>query len=106
MILIYNDKQIKLVKQDTFYKRFIGIMFKKKKIDYALWFNKCNSIHTFFCKQDIQVIMTDKKDKIIYVNDCLTNGKIVIKRKSYNVYELPSYYFNDVKIGNYIEKRI
>lgn len=105
MKIIYKDKEIVVVKQNTFIKRFMGIMFRRKKIDYALWFDRCNSIHTFFCRQDIQVIMTDKSDKILYVNNCLGRGKIVIKKGCYNVYEMPPDYFSNVKVNDYIEKR-
>ena len=69
MYLCYNNQKIELCCQDGFKNRLMGIMFKKDKLNKALYFKRCNSIHTFFCKQDIAVIMTDKNDRIIYFNN-------------------------------------
>ena len=58
MKLCINDKKIELKEANTFFKELRGLMFKKH-INYALKF-RCNGIHTFFMKSNIDVILTDK----------------------------------------------
>ena len=64
MKLIYNNKEIELIDCVSYYSRLKGFMFKKN-INNALLFNKCNSIHTFFMKENIDVIMCDKDNNIL-----------------------------------------
>ena len=67
----------------------------KKEINHALLFNNCNSIHTFFMKSNIDVIMCDKKDNIIYYYNNLSKNKIIWPKKNvYKTIELPVNYFN------------
>ena len=71
-----------------------------KKIDTALLFNKCNSIHTFFMKSNIDVIMCDKNNNIIYYYNNLSKNKIIYPKKDvYRTIELPVNYF-DIKIND------
>ena len=65
MKLIYKDKSIKLICCKSFFSRFMGFM-GKKNIDYALYFGRCNSIHTFFMKENIDVIMCSQDETIMY----------------------------------------
>lgn len=84
----YNN-EIKLFKYDTFFKKLKGFMFKKN-IDYAIYFNKVNSIHTFFMKECIDVIMTDKNFKILYIFKSVKPNKIILPKKGvYYTFELP-----------------
>ena len=66
MKIIYKNKDIEVKICNRFKDRLLGLMFKKK-INYGLCFPKCNSIHTFFMKQNIDIFMADKNNKIIYV---------------------------------------
>lgn len=94
MTLKYKDKTIKINECVSFIDRLRGFMFYKRPITYGLLFKKCNSIHTFFMKQNIQVIMTDKDNKILYYYNNLERNKIVLPKKNvYHVYELPAFYF-------------
>ena len=82
----------------TFKERLLGLMFKKN-ISYALLFNKCNSIHTFFMKEDIDVIMCDKDNNILYFYKNLKKNKVILPKKDvYMVYETPSEFF-DIEIN-------
>ena len=93
MILRYNNKEIKLVECKSFYSRFKGFMFEKN-IDRALLFNKCNSVHTFFMKNNIDIIMCDKDNIILYIYNNVNKNKIIWpKKKVSKVYELPVNYF-------------
>lgn len=75
----------------------------KKNIDIALMFNKCNSIHTFFMKENIDVIMCDNNNKILFYYKDLRKNKIILpKRNVKKVFETPRLYFN-IKLGEYLE---
>lgn len=94
MKLIYNNKEIELIDCKSFYSRLKGFMFKKN-INNALLFNKCNSIHTFFMKENIDVIMCDKDNNILYFYKDLKKNKIILPKKNvYKIIETPSNYFN------------
>ena len=94
MKLIYNNKEINIIECTSFFSRLKGFMFCHN-IDHALLFNKCNSIHTFFMKSNIDVIMCDKSNNILYFYNNLTKNKVILPKKNvYKVIELPVNYFN------------
>ena len=91
--LIYENKEIDIIECRDFFSRLKGFMFSKK-IEHALLFNKCNSIHTFFMKCNIDVIMCDKNDDVIYYYNNLGKNKIILPKKNVSkVIELPVDYF-------------
>ena len=101
MELFYNGKGIKIIECKSFFARLKGFMFQKS-INYALLFNRCNSIHTFFMKCNIDVIMCDKDNNILYYYNNLTKDKIILPKKGvYKTIELPVSYYN-VKIHDKI----
>lgn len=101
MKLIYNNKEINMYECKSFFSRLKGFMFERK-INHALLFNRCNSIHTFFMITNIDVIMCDKSNQILYFYNSLNKNKIIWpKKKVTKVIELPVNYFN-IKIGEYI----
>lgn len=101
MKLKYENEAIELIECKSFYSRFMGFMFKKK-IDNALLFNRCNSIHTFFMKANIDVIMCDKDNKVLYYYNNLGKNKVILPKKNvYKTIELPVGYFN-IKINKKI----
>ena len=98
MILSYDDKDIHLTNCRDFFSRLKGFMFTKN-IDKALLFDRCNSIHTFFMKENIDVIMCDKDNNILYYYNNLGKNKIIFPKKNVRkVFETPCSYF-DIKIG-------
>lgn len=98
MNLIYNNNKINITECKTFTSRLLGFMFKKN-IDKALLFNHCNSIHTFFMKKNIDVIMCDKTNNILYYYNNLPKNKIILPKKNvYKTIELPVNYFK-IKIN-------
>ena len=102
MKLIYGDKEIKIIECKSFFSRLKGFMFKRK-IEYALLFNKCNSIHTFFMKSNIDVIMCDKDNMVLcYYKDLCRNKIILPKKNVCKVIELPVNYF-DIKLNTKIK---
>jgi len=93
MILTYKNKSIELIECKSFYSRFRGFM-GKTNINYAIMFKNCNSIHTFFMKENIDVIFCDKNNNILYYYPNLRKNKVILpKRKVSIIYELPINYF-------------
>ena len=102
MKLIYQNKEINGKECKTFFSRFMGFMFKKN-ITTFLYFNHCNSIHTFFMKENIDVILCDKNNTILYYYHNLSPNHIILpKRKVTKVYELPTNYYN-IKLNEKVE---
>lgn len=94
MKLLYNNKDIDLYECKSFFSRLKGFMFTKN-IDKALLFDRCNSIHTFFMKENIDVLMCDRDFKIIYYYKDLGKNRVILpKRKVYAVIELPVNYYS------------
>ena len=98
MKLLYDEKSIELKECKSFCSRLIGFMFKMN-INSALLFNRCDSIHTFFMKENIDVIMCDKDNNVLFFYRDLPKNKIIWPKKGVKkVFETPSGYF-DIKIG-------
>ena len=86
-MLEFKDLNIKEAK--SFRDRLLGLMFKKN-INYGLLFNNCRSIHTFFMKEEIDIVATDKDDNIIKEYKNVKPWKILIAPKgTKKIYELP-----------------
>ena len=89
MYIIKNNKKLEIKMCNNIFNRFLGLMFKKN-IKYGLCFPRCNSIHTFFMKIPIDVIMTDKDYNILYIFNNLKPNKIILPKKHiYYTFELP-----------------
>ena len=84
----------------NFKDRLLGLMFKKI-INYCLCFKKCNSIHTFFMKENIIVVFTDKNKKILKIKNTPKN-RILFCKGAYYTYEFP--YYASMDDINYILK--
>ena len=86
----------------NFFQKFKGLMFKQN-FDYILKI-KTNGIHTFFMKTNIDVILTNKDNKILYIYRNLKPNKIILPKKNVKyTYEMPINYLNDLKVGNYFK---
>lgn len=105
MKLIIDNKSIPIRECISFKEKLFGLMFKKN-INYGICLEGCSSIHTFFMKEKIDIIMTDKNYKVIYVYNNIKPYRIILpKKKVYYTFELPSntntYKINDIlKIDN------
>ncbi len=93
-------KKINIIEANSFKDKLIGLMFKKKKLDYGLLLKNTNGIHTFFMFQNIDIILLDKNYKIIKTIENLKPCKIILPKKNVkHTLELPKYtirknYFN------------
>ncbi len=76
----------------SFKDRLIGNMFKNDIID--MCFPKCNSVHTFFTKKPIDIIMTDKDYNVLYVFKYIKPYRIILPKKG-------AYYTFEFKVNKY-----
>lgn len=91
--------KINIKEAKSFKDRFLGLMFKKN-INYGLLFKNCRSIHTFFMREEIDIIATDKNDKIIKTYKNVKPWRILIApSKTKNIYELPKNTIKKQKIS-------
>ena len=93
MKIIVDNKEIELIYANTFFKRLKGLMFKKN-IDYCLRI-KTNCIHTMFMKKNIDIIMTDKYNNILYIFNNIKKNKFIIKKNVYYTYEFPAHFLKN-----------
>lgn len=101
MKIIINKKIYEIEYANTFIKRFIGLM-GKKKITKGIFFPKTRSIHTFFMKDMIDVIIINKENNIIYYQKCVKPNRIIIKGKGYHTIELPKGRIDKITINDKI----
>ena len=74
---------------DKHLDKFKGLMFKKK-FNYGIRL-RSNGIHTFFMKKNIDVYLTDKTTKVLYIYKNLKPNKIILPKKNvYYTYEFPA----------------
>ncbi len=86
-----------------FKDRLIGNMFRKNIVD--MCFPKCNSIHTFFMFKPIDVFMTDKNNKILYLYKNFKPYKIILPKKNvYYTYETKTNEY-DFKVNDVFQEK-
>lgn len=103
MFSIINNNKIPIKVCNKFKDRLFGLMFKKN-ISTGYLFPRCNSIHTFFMKEKIDVLLLDKNNKILFIYNNLSPWKIVLPKKNvYSVLELPSNTAKTLKINKKIK---
>lgn len=99
MKIIINNDEFNVDIANTFKKRLFGLM-GKRNIKKGIFFPKTKSIHTFFMKEDIDIIMVDKNNQVIYYQKGLTKNKILIKKKAYHTIELPNHSLTNININD------
>ncbi|MBQ3021355.1 MAG: DUF192 domain-containing protein [Bacilli bacterium] len=95
---------MKVLIAKSFKDRFFGLM-NKRNIDYGLLFNNCKSIHTFFMRENIDVILLDKNNKVLKINRNIKPNRILIfnYKKRTNILELPSNSSLNIHINDIID---
>ena len=100
MYLKTNKEKYEIVIADSFPKRLKGLM-GKSNINYGMIFPKCNSIHTYFMKENIDIVGLDENNEVIYKYENLPKNRIIkinydIKKTS--ILELPANSSKKIKI--------
>ena len=88
MKILLDNKEIYIKNCKKFKDRLFGLMFKKN-ISNGLLFERCNSIHTIFMREDIDVIALDENDIVIDYKICLKPYKFYKIKGAKKIIELP-----------------
>ena len=82
--------QIKIKKTEGFWQKFSGFMLRREP-DYALLFQNCTSVHTFFMRFNLTLVFLDKNYKILAVKNNVKPLRIVLPVKNaVAILEIPS----------------
>ena len=84
---------------NKFFERLLGLMFKEEIT--PLCFPRCKSVHTFFMKKNIDIIIADKDKKVIAIHKNVPKNKIIYNKNGYYIYELPVDKYK-IKLGDII----
>lgn len=102
MYTIINNEEVELKECTNFFSRLIGNMFKKN-IKIGLVFNHCNSIHTFFMRVPIDILLCDKENRIMYIYNSLKPNRVILPKKNVSiVYEFPDKVIKNININEKI----
>ncbi len=85
-VTILNQLEI----ADTFWKRFVGLMFRKAlPTDFGIWIKPCKSIHTMWMRIPIDVYFLDRDDVVIGFKENVRPWRIAMApRNTYSVLEM------------------
>lgn len=89
MRILINQKEQDFTICNNFKTRFLGLMGKKNIQDIYV-FPHCNSIHTFFMREPIDVVLLKKDGTVIKTIENLKPWRMIIPQKNvYWIIELP-----------------
>ena len=94
MYILLNNKKFKIKDCKKFKDRLLGLMFKKN-INDCLLFRNCNSIHTFFMFESIDVVGLDNNDIVVGYKKGLKPYRFLIIRNAKKIIELPCNSINE-----------
>ncbi len=104
MYLKTNKQDYPIIIANSFSKRLIGLM-GKKDINYGMLFPKCNSIHTYFMKENIDIVGLDENNEVIYKYENLDKNRIIkinYDPKKTSILEMPANSTKKIRIGTII----
>ena len=104
MYIKINSKQVKLEEFISFKERFKSLKFNFNKLDHVIRFPKKRFINTIFFVQKVDIILTDKDDKVLatYAN-VRSEQYFIHKKNTYNIYLLPLDSVKYIAVGDKIK---
>ncbi len=105
MKLKLNNQEIEIKKATNFKDRLLGLM-GKTNITYGILFPNCNAIHTFFMKENIDVIGLNENNQVIYIYRDVPKNKIVKvseEPKKTSILEIPKNTSQKLYIGSVLK---
>lgn len=102
MTIQIGNQILKIKACTTFFSRCLGMMGQKKTLSYGLYFPKCKSVHTFFMRQNIDIVMVNSKNEIVAFYQNAKPWHIFYSKKAYACYEFSVGVLNGVTIGDFI----
>lgn len=101
MYIKVKNRKIQLVEANTFWERLKGLKFVLGPLKYGVRFPNKKSSNTYFLFEKIDVILTDKDEKILYLIECLGTEKKVRRKKGVcNTYFVPRETVKDLMVGD------
>jgi uncharacterized membrane protein (UPF0127 family) len=98
---IKSDIIAEIFVADTFIKRFLGFMFRKKPHHQTILIKPCNSIHTFFMRFNIDVLFVNENMEVVKKLNGLVPGKAIMPQKEAKmVIEGNEGIFKNVNVGD------
>ncbi len=100
-----NNRMINIKNATDFKTRLFGLM-GKKNIQEGILFPNCKAIHTFFMKEEIDVIGLNKENQVIYIYRNVPKNKIVkisTNEEKTSILELPKNTSKNLVIGSIIK---
>ena len=101
MYLQLKKEKINIIVARSFKTRVLGLM-GKKNIDYGMLFPKCNSIHTFNMKENIDIVGLNDNNEVIYKYESLPKNRIIKVKNPQNktsILELPNNASKSIKLN-------
>lgn len=101
MYIITNKQKYEIKTANHFYTRLTGLI-GQTNINYGLLIPKCNSIHTFFMKENIDIVGLDENHEVIYKYENLDKNRVIkinYPLKKTSILELPANSTKKIKIG-------
>ena len=102
MYLTIGKNKYKIIKATSFFKRLKGLI-GKTNIDHGILFPNCNSIHTYFMKENIDIIGLDENNEVIYKYQNLQRNQIIHinnQQKKTSILELPNNASKKIKLNS------
>ena len=95
---------IEVKEAKDFKTRLLGFM-GQKNIQTGILFPNCKNIHTFFMKENIDVIGLDENNQIIYIYRDVPKNKIVTisNKQKTSILELPKNTSQNLVIGSVLK---
>lgn len=102
MVLRLKNNSISIVVASSWTQKMRGLM-GVSPITYGLLIPNCNSIHTYFMKESIDVVGLNEQNQVIYIYTNLPKNQIIkipnpITRTS--ILELPKFFSKDIHLGS------
>ena len=104
MWLKLNGKKIMIKNATDFKTRLLGLM-GQKNIDYGILFPNCNDVHTFFMKENIDILGLNEENQVIFIYRDVPKNKIVKvseETKKTSILELPKNTSKSLYIGSIV----
>jgi len=105
MKLKINNDLLEIKVANDFKTRLFGLI-GKTNIQYGILFPKCNAIHTYFMKEEIDVIGLNEENQVIYIYREVPKNKIVKvsdNTKKTSILELPKNASKKIYVGSILK---
>ena len=102
MYLTIGSENIEVKVTKTFKEKLTGLSFQKN-INHGILIPNCNHIHTFFMKENIDVLFIDNRNCVLYKYQNMAPGrtfKVYEDINKISVLELPKNTSKSIRIGD------